>query len=123
MKKINRCLKYAAVNDGANYGFPQGGSSAICFADPSNLDSFSDSLNTLKGEIESCIGEMYGTINGMSDAGTWSGDVYEQFRTKCNSFKDSLQGYADVVGVFASQVLAISGEASALIESIKASCS
>lgn len=67
-------------------------------------------------KVQNAISNIYSTIDSMSADEVWDGEVYNAFKTKCDSYKESLDavvaylnGYAELVGIVksATETLAV----------------
>jgi len=84
----------------------------------SNLDTFATSVEKNATIARSIIQRLYDAVDGMPLKCSWSGSVYLEFKSSCDSYKNKLNEYPDLFDEIANEIKSISSETERTCDSI-----
>ncbi len=80
-------------------------------------DLHNDLVNTAK-DITTFIEEIYSKVNDLNSV--WSGDSYDAFKSRCESYRTNLEELPDVLNAFAADMGTLSSNTSTMVVSMRA---
>ncbi len=70
--------------------------------DTEKLDSLKTELKTEIGNISTEIGNIYKTFDSLPGERIWSGEAYNSFKTKADSYKSDLENIVNILNSYVS---------------------
>lgn len=87
-------------------------------ADAEKMEELNNDLVNTANEIAGFVEDIYSKVDDLNTV--WSGDSYNSFKAKCDSYKVSLNQLPEILNAFAVELGALGGDTNTMVVSIKA---
>lgn len=77
-----------------------------------------DKIDKAKGDIERLKGEIFSGIDGLGGEGSWTGQSFETFKTKCHTYESSIEMLIQVLNAYSQELNQASEKAGELVTKV-----